>query len=113
MHLHKNLKRTTDHYGSLIYRNELKHRIRPHTKQAHFHLAPTVESWIHGASFDKILRLTSADEGELVRHFRMIIQLLREISHAASVSDQLRKTCDKAIKLLNRDVVDAERQLRA
>lgn len=109
---HKKLQRLGEHYARFIYNKELKYRITPHTKMPHFNLAPVVEAWVQGADFDSLFRLTRVDEGELVRHFRMIIQLLREISHASHVSERLRQTADKARGRINRGVVDAERQLR-
>ena len=75
-------------------------------------MAIVVEAWTKGEQFNQLFRLTNADEGELVRHFRMIIQLLKDLIHAAHSSDRLRATASKALRLINRDVVDAERQLR-
>ncbi|HLD56204.1 MAG TPA: hypothetical protein VJA00_01145, partial [Candidatus Omnitrophota bacterium] len=106
------LLRESERYSRQIHKRESKYRIFPYAKPPHFNLAPVVEAWVRGESFDKLFRLTSADEGELVRHFRMIIQLLKDLIHAAHSSDRLRETAHKAFRLINRDVVDAERQLR-
>ncbi len=106
------LRKSAEHYSHLIYRKESKFRIRPYSKIPHFNLAEAVEAWTHGMSFDRLFRLTSADEGELVRYFRMVIQLLREIENAPHTSEQVRGKARKARSLINRDVVDAERQLR-
>jgi len=67
---------------------------------------------IKGDDFDKLFRLTQSDEGELVRHFRMIIQLLKDLIHAPHTSERLHDTARQALRLINRGVVDAERQLR-
>jgi superfamily II RNA helicase len=106
------LAKGMDYYLRRIHKMEFKYRISPYTKPTHFHLAPAMEAWTRGESFDKLFRLTSVDEGELVRYFRMVIQLLRELLHAPYVSDRLRATAHEARKLINRDVVDAEKQLR-
>jgi len=71
-----------------------------------------VEAWTKGESFDRLFRHTMVDEGELVRHFRMIIQLLRDLMNVPHASDRLRETANKAWKSINRGVVDAEKQLR-
>ena len=42
----------------------------------------------------------------------MIIQLLREIQHAPHSPAKLQATAAKARRLIDRDVVDAEKQLR-
>ncbi len=102
----------SEHIYHKIRKLETHHKIFPHTKGPHFHQALAVEAWVHGATFDRLFRLTPADEGELVRHLRMIIQLLRELEHAANTSDKLRETARRARGKINRDVVDAEKQLR-
>jgi superfamily II RNA helicase len=111
-HDHERLLKAALHYAGQIHRRETKYRVSPYTKLPHFHLAPAVEAWAHGASFDKLSKLTTADEGELVRYFRMVIQLLRELLHAPHASERLRATAERARALINRDIVDAERQLR-
>lgn len=106
------LLREAERYSRTIHRRESKYRIFPYTKLPHFHLASVVEAWTGGVTFEKLSCFTQADEGELVRHFRMIIQLLKDLSVAPHTSERLRVTADRARKLINRDVVDAERQLR-
>ena len=100
------------HYSRLIYRKESKYSIRPYTKRAHFHLSLAIEAWVSGAKFDDLFELTTVDEGELVRYFRMIIQLLRELAHNQHSSETLKANCFRCLDLINRDVVDAEKQLR-
>ncbi len=107
------LRKMVENHAKMIHRKEQKYRIYPYTKPPHFNLAPAIEAWTHGASFQKLFRYTQADEGELVRYFRMVIQLLRELAHAPYISPTLRDTAMKAKELMNRDVIDAERQLRA
>ncbi len=106
------LRKTLDHFARLIHHGEHDHRIYPYTKPPHFHLAGVVEMWTNGADFDRMAKSTRADEGELVRHFRMIIQLLRALAHAPGIPGTLRPICQQARDLINRDVVDAEKQLR-
>ena len=65
-----------------------------------------------GASFAEVTERCPIDEGELVRAFRMCIQVLREI-HDAPGAESLQDKAREAISRINRGVVDAERQLRA
>ncbi len=106
------LRSYAEHHHRKIHKLESQFRIHPYTKHPHFNQALAVEAWVQGVPFDRIFRLTQADEGEIVRHFRMIIQLLRELEHAHSTSDDLRAKAHKARMKINRDVVDAEKQLR-
>ena len=71
-----------------------------------------MEMWSQGVTFEKLMEKSVVDEGELIRYFRMVIQLLRELKNAPHASPQLIETANRAIKLINRDVVDAEKQLR-
>ena len=109
---HEKLLKTAQHYAGLIHREESRYRIFPYTKLPHFHLAAAIEAWARGETFDRVMRLTTADEGELVRYFRMVIQLLRELVNAPHASEKLKTAAQKARTLINRDIVDAERQLR-
>ena len=90
---------------------ESKSRIYNFSKPPHFNLAKAMEAWMHGAEFSKILHLTDTDEGELIRYFRMAIQILREIKDAP-ISPVLNSRINKALSLINRGIVDAEKQLR-
>ncbi|HOW58147.1 MAG TPA: DEAD/DEAH box helicase [Candidatus Omnitrophota bacterium] len=109
---HEELLKLTQHYHRMIHKWESNFRISPPTKQPYFHLARAVEAWTHGQSFDKICQLTPEDEGSLVRYMRMVIQLLREIAHAPHASESLKNKAKHARELIDRDVVDAEKQLR-
>ena len=108
----RSIKRLTEEIHDQSRQRERKYRIYPFSKPAYFHLDCAMEAWLRGTSFDKILRLSDADEGELVRNFRMSVQILREIKDAPVCSEDLKEKINDTIRVINRDVVDAERQLR-
>ncbi|MDD5438968.1 MAG: DEAD/DEAH box helicase [Candidatus Omnitrophica bacterium] len=81
------------------------------SKSFFYHLSASLAAWMQNEPFDRILSFSNADEGELIRYFRMTIQILREILEA-QVSPNLKKNLKTAIALINRDIVDAEKQLR-
>ncbi len=109
---HEKLLKEANHHHRHIHKRECKYDIVPFTKRPHFYLAEPVQLWVAGLSFDDVLKKTTEDEGSFVRHLRMIIQLLREIQHAPHSPSRLQTTAAKARKLIDRDVVDAEKQLR-
>ncbi len=109
---HEKVRQQAEHFHRKIHAEEARFRIQPYTKPPHFHMAEAVEAWTEGETFEKLFRLTTADEGEIVRHFRMIIQLLRELYIASHSEDRLRTVISRAIDKINRDWVDAERQLK-
>jgi superfamily II RNA helicase len=95
-----------------IKRKEQRYRIYPQSKQPCFHLSNGLEAWLRGTNFDKTLQLTDTDEGEIVRYFRMTVQILREINAAKVASPILKERTRETIRVINRDIVDAEKQLR-
>ncbi len=109
----KNLRNLTENVLKPILRQEGRFKIYPASKTPHFHLANAAENWIKGMPFDKVSLTATTDEGELVRYFRMAKQLLREIMANPQASDTLKTKISLLIPKINRDIVDAEKQLRA
>lgn len=109
---HEELLKMTQHYHRMVHKWESVFRVKPYTKPPHFHLAKAVEAWTRGQDFGKTSQLISEDEGSLVRYLRMVIQLLRELMHAPYASESFKAKAAKARELIDRDVVDAEKQLR-
>lgn len=107
------LERTLESQSRYIYRKEYRFKVWPHSKLPHFHLSPAIETWMSGKDFEKVMTITHSDEGEIVRYFRMISQLLREIREAKGVSDSLKAKAQSIFKIMNRDIVDAEKQLKS
>ena len=106
------LKEITDQAIKNIHRLEYRFRIFPKSKEYFYHLAAVTEAWLRGTEFAKLGRYSDIDEGELVRYFRMAVQILREILHAPISSSVLKEKTKKLLTVLNRDIIDAERQLR-
>jgi len=94
-----------------IRKKEIQYLIRPLSKAPHFNLARAIEAWIRGATFPQVLRLTDTDEGEVIRYFRMAVQILREMKDAP-ISPELSTRVTNTLRLINRGIVDAEKQLR-
>ena len=95
-----------------VHKVERAHGLNEFTKRYHFHLSPAMEAWIDGKSFEVMMAVVDVDEGELVRYFRMCIQILHEITQAP-VSHILRQRIFGLIDKIRRDVIDSEKQLRS
>ena len=95
-----------------IHKVENRYRIGNLSKRCYFHIVPAMERWMKKEDFESIMEKADADEGEIVRYFRMSIQLLREIGDTP-VSPTLKTRLHQAISLINRGVVDSEKQLRS
>ena len=95
-----------------IHKEEARFRIAPRTKTPSFHLTRALEAWMSQAPFDQLTKLCDVDEGEIVRYFRMTVQLLRQLSESPAADDTLKRNAEKAFRRINRGVIDAEAQLR-
>ena len=90
---------------------EKRHDLAELTKAPEFDLNAVALAWAKGAAFDELSRLTSVSEGDLVRTFRMALQLMRQLRRVLPHDDPLRAKLLDAAALVDRDVVDARRQL--
>jgi superfamily II RNA helicase len=106
----KKLITITERVLSYIHRTEKRLKITPLSKKYYYHLSPCIEAWMRGEEFDKILWYTNVDEGEIVRYFRMTIQVLREILDTP-VNPMFKEKIRKTIHLINRDIINAEQEL--
>lgn len=105
----KEVARINSHH---IFRLEKRFKVLPYSKRPHFHAAPAIEAFSKGMDFSELYTITDIAEGELVRVFRMVIQVLRELCQAPTITDELRQKAKRAIDLINRDFIDAEKELR-
>ncbi len=77
-----------------------------------FGLSAAVQAWMGGCRFDDLRNFTSCQEGDIVRNLRMAVQVLRQFAHAVGEYKELSERLMTALAQLNRDEVDAERQLK-
>jgi len=108
----RNIRHTCEEIYGKIKHKEQRYKVYPVSKAPCFYLSLCMEAWLRGASFDKILRFTDTDEGEVIRYFRMSVQILREINSASISSVVLKQKIKETMRVINRDIVDAEKQLR-
>ncbi len=108
----RSIQRVCEEVYMEVKKYEARFHIYSFSKQPYFHLSPAIEAWLRGTSFDKAAQFTDTDEGEIVRYFRMSIQILREIAESHAASSILKSKIRETIRVMNRDIVDAEKQLR-
>ncbi|MFA6216833.1 MAG: DEAD/DEAH box helicase [Candidatus Omnitrophota bacterium] len=107
----RGIKEICEYTFEKIGNKESKYKVYPFSKAPYFHLAKPMECWLQGMQFSKILHYSDTDEGEVVRYFRMSIQILREINKTP-ISPLLKEKIKETIRVINRDIIDAEKQLR-
>lgn len=71
-------------------------------------LGAAMAAWTSGARFEDLRQFTSAQDGDIVRSFRMTVQVLRDLALALRDDAGLAERLKKALDLVNRDEVDAE-----
>jgi superfamily II RNA helicase len=75
-------------------------------------LSAAMLAWSQGCDFEKLHQYTDISDGDIVRAFRSAIDQLRQMRRALEEHEALRDKISRCIDKINRDVVDAERQLR-
>jgi len=87
--------------------------IQPSVRMPDFRIASAMAAWCRGKSFPDLEEYTNASRGDLVRNFRLVIQLLKMIRKAMPSDPDLARKLNYCIDIVNRDEVDALRQLQA
>ncbi|KAH6657648.1 rRNA-processing arch domain-containing protein [Truncatella angustata] len=73
-------------------------------------LMETVYTWAQGKPFAEVCKMTDAYEGSLIRLFRRLEELMRQMAEAAKVmgSDELSGKFKASLDLVKRDIVSAQ-----
>lgn len=74
-----------------------------------FELMDVVFHWCKGATFSQICKMTDVYEGSLIRLFRRLEELIRQVVDAAKIigNNELQEKMQKAMELIKRDLVSA------
>jgi superfamily II RNA helicase len=107
----RSLRSLTSRVVKFIQQAERQYRIRPGSKRFYFDLSEPLIRWMEMKPFSEIIELTNQDEGEVIRYFRMAIQVLRELMETPVPAD-FKNRIEQAVSLINYGVIDAENQLR-
>ena len=92
-------------------REERRQDLAELSKAPDFGITALAVRWSKGARFDELLRMTNMSEGDLVRTLRMSLQLMRQLRRVLPATDELGERLKEAAERMDRDVVDAKRQL--
>ncbi|MEM7311399.1 MAG: DEAD/DEAH box helicase [Planctomycetota bacterium] len=74
-------------------------------------LTSAVVAWYGGATFEELTELVDAPAGDVCRTFRMSLQLMRQVRRSIDPAWDLGERLEEAAQAINRDEVDARRQL--
>jgi len=85
--------------------------IDPPVKRPDWGLTPVVLRWYEGAELEELEELGGSASGDICRVFRMTVQLMRNVRRALGPDSDLSDVLQDAITALNRDEIDARKQL--
>jgi len=88
---------------------EIKHGVDDPVRELDFALAAPTIAWANGCTLAE-LESYGVPEGDMVRLFRMVIQVLRVLRERLE-DPVIAEKMQAALKLMNRDVVDAQAEL--
>jgi len=91
---------------------ESKHKVTEITPMLELRLCTAMLAWSSGCEFDQLEKYAHLDAGDFVRTFRLVIDQLRQIRRIMAGHTALVDKLSRCIGKINRDVIDAERQLR-
>jgi superfamily II RNA helicase len=97
---------------SFIQYLEGKHKVTEITPMLELRLCTAMLAWSRGCEFDQLEKYAHLDAGDFVRTFRLVIDQLRQIRRTMTGHAVLLDKLSRCIGKINRDVIDAERQLR-
>lgn len=107
----KRIRNVTTQTIQRIHRIEKQYDVHPLSKKFFYDLSEPLFFWLKEIPFQNLMDKVDMDEGEIIRYFRMSIQILREILHSP-VSKELKNKIKDALAAINRGVIDAEEQLK-
>ena len=108
---HGNVRKSIERELAGLRFRALDHGLGERIKLPEWGLSLAAMAWVDGASFEELEPLCEATPGDVVRHFRMAVQLARQARRAIDPSWDLAERLRELTDAMNRDVVDARRQL--
>ena len=91
---------------------ETLHGVAEVTPRFETKLSTAMLAWSQGCEFEELHKYADLADGDFVRSFRLVIDFLRQTRRAMAGHVTLLDKLDLCVAKINRDVVDAERQLR-
>ncbi len=109
----RRLLRAADREIEFVRALEEQYQVAETTPKLEIKLSTAMLAWSQGCEFEALHQYVDLADGDFVRAFRLVIDLLRQMRRAMIEHAALLDKIDRCLDKINRDVVDAERQLRA
>jgi superfamily II RNA helicase len=94
-------------------RKEQEERLEDLSKELDWGMSGPAMAWAEGTTWDDLDDRTTVSDGDLVRCFRQAIQVMRNVRNALHIigAPELEERFSEAVRSINREAVDAKRQL--
>jgi superfamily II RNA helicase len=109
--LHGALRAAVDDLAEELLEREHHHGIPTPSKAPSWGLTRAIDAWYDGQGFEAVEELTPATPGEVCRTFRMALQLMRSVRRTLAQESPLQERLGEVASRINREEVDARRQL--
>lgn len=109
--IHGQLRRAVDRLMNELVARSFRHQLDAPLKRPDWGLSAAVLAWYGGAGLDELEGLADGSPGDLCRTFRMAIQLMRQTRRAIDPDWDVGQRLREAMEGMNRDEIDARRQL--
>ena len=70
--------------------------------------SPLIEMWVNGAEWESIIDEVDMGEGDIVRCFKRVIDVLRQFCTIANIPEELVFTSREAIEMIQRSPIDVD-----
>lgn len=93
----------------VMNRNNIKITTEEYTQSFNYYMMDIVKLWMGGSTFGEICTQTKVFEGSIIRAFKRLEEVLRQLSNAATVigNNELVNLFSQGIYLIKRDIVFA------
>ena len=105
------VRRHVDGILNRLSGEELHFGIPTSLKLPDWTLTPAICGWFEGRDFEAMEELCEDPPGDVCRTFRMALQLVRQVRRTLDDRDSLSDRLDEVVEQVDRDEVDAKRQL--
>ena len=72
------------------------------------YFSPLIEMWVNGAEWDSIIDEVDIGEGDIVRTFKRVIDVLRQFCTISNIPEELAFTAREAIEMIQRTPIDID-----
>src|SRR5574344_1530468 len=90
-----------------LYKAQKDHKIETEMHINSFY-SPLIEFWINGEEWEKLIQEVDVNEGDIVRCFKRVIDVVRQITNLEFASDELKENARQAISAIQKEPIDVE-----